>query len=109
MELHPVHALDYVLQDQGKVSIKLPRFNSRIWGPLLMPFVSAHNQFILINLDDFGSACWLAIDGKKNVDEIAQELVAKFGKDIEPIEERLPKFLSLLYEQRYITFKELEV
>jgi hypothetical protein len=33
--------------------------------------------------------------------------VKKFGDKIQPAEDRIPKFLSLLYEQRYITFKEL--
>ena len=60
-----------------------------------------------IHLDELGSATWLAIDGKNSVAEICLILDEQFGEKIHPVETRVTKFLTLLYDQRYITFKEL--
>jgi hypothetical protein len=58
-------------------------------------------------LDELGSASWLAINGEKKVSEIADELEKKFGEKIHPVEERLTKFLSLLYNHKLILYKEI--
>ena len=68
-------------------------------------------EHFTIYLDEIGSATWLEIDGEKNVQQICDKLKEKLGDKIKPhheVEDRVNKFLSQLYEQRYITFKELE-
>lgn len=64
-----------------------------------------------IYLDDLGSATWLEIDGQRNVEQICQRLKEKLGEKVKPfneVEDRVTKYLSQLYEQRYITFRELQ-
>jgi hypothetical protein len=62
---------------------------------------------IKLNLDELGSASWLFMDGKRTVAKISELLLEKFGNKIDPVYERLTKFLTGLYEQRLITFQEI--
>ena len=47
-----------------------------------------------IELDEFSSAVFLEIDGKKTVEEIGKKLEAKFGEKVKPTYERLLVFLN---------------
>ncbi len=105
-DLTPIRRLNHELDDNSIVTLLLPRFKNKY----ALMFISdrVKNNPIKIKLDEIGSAVWLAIDNQKKIGVIAKELLEKFGERITPIEERLPKFFTQLYDQRYITFKELE-
>ena len=47
-----------------------------------------------IDLDAFGSALWLSMDGKKNVGDLAQMMESRFGKQVYPLYERLIVFFA---------------
>ena len=47
------------------------------------------------------------MDGTKSVQSVSEHLQKKFGEKINPVDERLTKFLSELYKYNFITFKEL--
>lgn len=49
-----------------------------------------------IELDEYSSAVFLEIDGKKNVKDIGINLEAKFGNKLNPLYERLLIFLNHL-------------
>ena len=66
-----------------------------------------NKKHIKLKLDELGSATWLEIDGGKNVQNICDLLKEKIGEKINPAEERVTKFLSQLYLNKFITFKEL--
>lgn len=57
-----------------------------------------------VNLDEFGGNLWLLIDGEKNVDQIAQLFKKQFGERVEPLYDRLSKFLMNLEKNRFIKF-----
>lgn len=59
-----------------------------------------------IKMDTFGSFIWQQIDGVKNIYEIGQEVKARFGKDAEPLYERLVTFFRILAENKYIAYKK---
>lgn len=59
-----------------------------------------------IDLDAFGSALWLSMDGKKNVGDLAQMMESRFGKQVYPLYERLIVFLQMLVQQQFITWKK---
>ena len=59
-----------------------------------------------IKLDAFGSFIWQQIDGVRNIYEIGQEVKGRFGKDAEPLYERLVSFFRILAENKYITYKK---
>lgn len=90
----------------NKIILFVPKFKNVFLNKLF--FANSEQQYYRIRLDDYGSATWQLIDGQKNNAQICEELKKIFGNNIQAIEERLSKFLSILYEQRYISFKEIE-
>jgi hypothetical protein len=92
--------------EDGRVSIIVPKFKNTIAKDVLMLF--GKSMDIRIKLDEFGSAVWLQINGRQNVNSIAKKLITKFGEKIQPVEERLTKFLTNLYLQGFISFNEIK-
>jgi hypothetical protein len=106
LEVTPVRVLNEEVDENNLVTILIPKVTNRFAKKYFEPMLKS--PLIKLKLDEIGSASWLAIDGKKKVSEIAEELVQKFGDKIDPVEERLTKFLTTLYEQRFITFQEIK-
>ena len=87
----------------------MPRFKSRVNAALFQP--PSKGKFIFIKLDRFGGHTWVNIDGNATVAQICEKLKEQFPEELIPVEEteeRVTKFLSLLYQQRYITFIEIQ-
>lgn len=59
-----------------------------------------------IDLDRFGSFVWLQIDGKRSIFEIGKLVSKEFGKDAEPLYERLSKYFYTLKDVNFITLKK---
>jgi hypothetical protein len=100
--------MDHEFRDDGKVDILMPRFKHPVWKRALQPHWK--QEFIRIHLDEIGSAIWLRVDGKINVHEICSRLQVSHAEKLDPpseTERRITQFLSLLYQQRYITFREI--
>jgi hypothetical protein len=109
LDLTPLRLLDHTDEEGAKVSLLLPRFQGTPWKPFFQNRVQ--RKFIPIKLDHFGSATWLFIDGTSTVSEICQHLREQFPGELHPgddTEARVAKFIFLLYDQRYITFREFE-
>jgi hypothetical protein len=105
LDVTPICKYQHVhLEESGLVNVLIPKFKN----PFFKSFVPRHkSQNITINLDEFGSATWLLIDGKKNVGTICNELDEKFGERIHPVVERITKYFTLLYTNKLITFQEI--
>ena len=109
LELHPVRIHKHQFTKDGTICLKVSKFNKQWMQNFFIP--KHKKKYITIYLDQLGSATWIEIDGKKNVQQICDNLKEKFGEKIKPydeVEERVTKFLSQLYGQRYITFTELQ-
>ncbi|MBA4406110.1 PqqD family protein [bacterium] len=106
LEVTPIRVLHEEVDENNLVTVLIPKVTNRLAKKYFEPMLKS--PLIKLKLDEIGSASWLAIDGKKNVAEIASELVQKFGDKINPVEERLTKYLTTLYEQRFITFQEIK-
>jgi hypothetical protein len=106
LDLTPVCAKKHLIGDDEKVTVIIPKFTNKFVVEKIVPKLK--HPDMKLNLDEIGSAVWLLIDGKKKVKEIALELSQKFGDKIQPVDERLTKFLTQLYEQRLITFDEIK-
>ncbi len=104
LEATPVRCCKHETDTNGNVHVIVPKFKSEWINEV---FLQRRPRNFKVKLDRFGSAGWLLIDGTRTVEAICREMEAQFGEEVRPIEERLSKFISLLYEQRYITFKEL--
>lgn len=59
-----------------------------------------------IELDRFGSFIWQQIDGQQNIYQIGQKLGEAFGKEAEPLYERLITYFRTLAENKYISYKK---
>ena len=105
LDLIPVRIIDEEIGSDNRVQLLMPKFINRLAQKLVNPRLKS--KYIKIKLDELGSATWLAIDGKKNVATIADELATKFGDKIQPVEERLTNFLSFAYQQKFISFAQL--
>lgn len=57
-----------------------------------------------IALDKYGSFVWRQMDGIRNVYDIAQLVSEQFGKDAEPVVERLVKYIQILYQNKFIGY-----
>lgn len=105
LELHPVRLQKEEIDDENFVTILIPKFKNPVLVKYLVPKMKSPD--IKLKLDELGSAAWILMDGKKNVALVASLLTEKFGEKIQPVNERLTKFLTGLYEQRLITFQEI--
>lgn len=105
LELTPFRIHEHKLEDNGLVTVLLPKFENKVLKSL---FLSRNKSpFIQIKLDEFGTEAWLQMDGKKNVEAIAKNLLNKFGEKIQPVNERLTTFFTQLYLQKFISFNEI--
>ena len=106
LELRPIRNMKEEVDSDNLVTVLIPKFTHSFAKKYFEPILKS--PVIKLKLDELGSASWLAIDGKKNVYEIGNELIEKFGDKIQPVEQRLTKYLTQLYEHRLITFEELK-
>ncbi len=104
LDLHPLKLHGEEIND-NIVTVLIPKFKNKFIVKHIVPKLKSPN--IKLKLDEIGSATWLLLDGKKDVRTISKHLLEKFGEKIEPVNQRLTKFLTNLYEQRLITFKEI--
>ncbi|MFC2131853.1 PqqD family protein [Bacteroidota bacterium] len=105
LELTPIRNHEHEDREDGMINVLVPKFSSNfskkhINKHLKYPYIKA-------NLDEFGTETWLLMNGKTNVKEIGQKLIDKFGEKIDPVYDRLTKFLTELHKNNFITFKEL--
>mgnify|MGYP001563205091 CR=1 FL=1 len=105
LELTPVRNYDHVVEDTGLISVLVPKFDIRWLDNIMSKIIKS--RFFKAKLDEFGTETWLEMDGTKSVKSVSEHLQKKFGDKINPVEERLTKFLSELYKYNFITFKEL--
>ncbi len=105
LEAIPVRVSDFEENDEGKISVIIPKFKNEKLNAFM---VGRRSRHFLIHFDLMGSKTWKLIDGKRNVEQICETLKTEAGDDTDEIIERTTKFMSMLYEERYITFRELQ-
>ncbi|MCK9425574.1 MAG: PqqD family protein [Ignavibacteriaceae bacterium] len=106
LEVRPIRNYSQTVDENNLVTVLIPKFKNRFAVRFVLPYLK--HSFFKLKLDEFGSTAWLLIDSKRNVGDIANELVNKFGERIHPVEERLTRFFTGIYEQRLITFLEIQ-
>ncbi len=105
LELTPLRLHKEEVSEENLVTVLIPKFRNRFAVRFIVPKLKS--DVFKLKLDELGSEVWLSVDGKKTVDQIVKQLLKKFGDKIEPVNERVTKFLTGLYEQRLITFQEI--
>jgi len=84
----------------GKIVIIKPKFENNLSKKLLEPFLKSKE--FRIKLDDLGTAVWKNCDGNTTVEQLGNILGKKFGPEIEPIYDRLIKFILELKRSKFI-------
>jgi hypothetical protein len=105
LELTPFKIYSDELNEDELVTVIIPKFKNKIAVKLISPRLKSDH--FKIKLDKFGSAVWQKINGKLKVDHIIKDVKKKFGDELQYEEERITKFISQLYSQGFISFKEL--
>lgn len=93
LELVPVRLSEWKDNDQGLVTLILPKFKSKIGKVFASMF---KNPMYEVKLDAVGAFLWRECDGKNNIYEISQDMVKEFGDEIEPVYERIKIFINML-------------
>lgn len=106
LEMIPFRIYSHETADNGMVSVLIPRFHNKILAKIFNSLV--RDPFVRVKFDNFGSSAWLEIDGQKNVFTISQNLLQKHGEKIQPVNERVSKFLNQLYIYKFINFNEMK-
>ena len=108
LDLTPVRMMEHQVTGDGKIDILLPRFKRGFWREVYSK--SRKGEFIFIHLDEIGSAIWNSIDGFRKVQAICNEMKETHPDKLKPddeTEKRVTQFLSMLYQERYISFREI--
>ena len=105
LDLTPIKLYSDKKDEEGAVTVIVPKFKNKIAVKLISPKLKSDH--FKIKLDKFGSEVWTMMNGKIKVEQIIRNLKKKFGDDIQQEEERTTKFIFQLYEQGFISFKEI--
>lgn len=55
-----------------------------------------------VHLDALGSFIWTRLDREKTIVDLGKELEMKFGKEAQPLYERLAKYLQILHSYGFV-------
>ena len=106
LELIPVRMYLYETDSNYLVTIIIPKFKRKFIVKYLVPMLKSPD--IKLKLDEYGSFVWMNMDGKTSVGTISKKMVEKFGDGMQQVEDRISRYMTQLYEQRFITFTELQ-
>lgn len=106
LELIPERNVDYEAGEDNIVTLLAPRFRSRFLPEFLKSRLK--RKKFKVDLDKIGSFVWLRCDGTRTAGQIADEMAVRFGKEAEPVAERLGIFFGQLEKLRYIRFSNIE-
>lgn len=105
LDLTPIKLHKDKVSEDGMVTLFVPKFKNELAKKYIVPKLKSSN--FNIKLDELGSEVWKKMDGKNKVHEIIRQLSEKYGDDFKKPEERITKYLFQLYEQKLISFNEL--
>ena len=98
----PRPLVDDETRSDGKITLLKPKFSSSFFMKLFLR--DGRDKHFKLKLDEIGSACWSKIDGHKNAGVICEELLDQFNESIQPIGERIGKFLVMLKKAKLIEY-----
>lgn len=92
-------AFPWRVSEAGTVEIIVPR-NGLL--ERLVRKIAKTPAALTVDLDDFGTFVWQAIDGQRNTQAIGLLVQEAFGEKAEPLYDRLGLFMQLLRNNRFI-------
>jgi hypothetical protein len=107
LDLMPIKAVAAEINENQRMVLLRPKFTNKLLVKYLLPHLKRPN--FRVTLDEFGTAVWNYIDGKRTVAEIADCLKIDFGATIEPVYERLGKYFRTLNDGGFIDYQEMKI
>ncbi len=104
LDLVPVQNLAWESDETGRVVLLKPKIKNAFLARHLLPRM--RKPHYKIRLDEIGSAFWLRCDGQRSIQAIAELQKREFGDAVEPLYERISRFLRTLEKNRFITFEK---
>ena len=101
LELVPQKATEWS-EDDGRVVLRLQPPDHQWRAPLR--WLSYKMSAKTVRFDEVGSLAWKLFDGRRTVAQVADELRAKFGARVEPVEERLGELVRMMHRGGRITY-----
>jgi len=105
LDLTPVKLYSDIINEENLVTVVIPKFKNEFAKKLISPKLKSAD--FKLKLEKFGSEVWKNMDGKTKVGDIIKMVSDKFGDEIQPAVDRVSKYIFQLYEQKLISFKEL--
>jgi hypothetical protein len=105
MDLTPIKLFAEEVDKENLVTVIVPKFKNTYVKKYIVPRLKSAD--FRISLEKFGSAVWMNMDGRKKVHEIIKIVSDEFGDELNQAEARVIKFIFQLYEQKLISFIEL--
>jgi hypothetical protein len=88
---------------EGKVYLLVPRFKNYWMKKIALKL--GKSELVKIFLDEIGTRSWQLIDGRRTVREIGEYMEENMGDTVKPVYERLIEFMSILFRNKFILFK----
>lgn len=98
----PVKNYEWREKKNGRVEVVVPH---KGFFPWIAQRVFGKPSVSYIELDEYGTALWLWIDGETTILELSEKLNEKFGEKAEPLLDRLVRFMKILQSNCYITYR----
>jgi hypothetical protein len=103
LDLIPVRNIKWEKKEDGLIVLLKPKFEPALLKKYVLPRLK--RPYFKIKLDHVGSFIWEHCDGSLQVKELAKSLEDKFGKEVEPLYDRLVLFLQSLEKNHLIFYK----
>lgn len=98
----PVKKIEWAQDDSGKVYLIKERTQNKFVKKMIEWF--NRSPVFYIHLDEYGTVAWLAIDGKRTINDISLIMKGEFGEKMVQAEERLSHFIGMLKKNNFIDF-----
>lgn len=101
LELAPTRNVQWESADNQMVVLLIPKFKNRFTVKYLQPLLA--KKHFHLKLDTYGSFVWNQLDGITTVMKIADNMKEHFGESVEPVYERVGKFIHMLQREKFIS------
>lgn len=103
LNLIPEINCQWARDPEGKVYLLVPRFTNPWMKKIALKL--GKTERVKIFLDEIGTRSWKLIDGRRTVRDIGRLLEKDMGETVKPVYERLTEFMSILFRNKFILFK----
>ncbi|PIU44775.1 MAG: PqqD family protein [Ignavibacteriales bacterium CG07_land_8_20_14_0_80_59_12] len=103
LDCTPVRRYQWEELEGGKVIVLTPKFRHSLLVRYLVPLLKG--KHFRVKLDEYGSFVWLACDGNSTVLQISERLKERYGDPVEPVYERVGRFIRGMKEKDLIDLR----